>query len=77
MTIPTCLPFPIGGRPQVQRRDTRRRDRGVRVGLDAAHHRPGQPVADGPGREMRAAKHWRSGEREDQSIATFLCILIH
>ena len=57
-------PSNIGCRPQVQGRDTRRRDRGVRVGLDAAHHRPGQPVAVGPGREMRSAQHWRSGERE-------------
>ena len=57
-------PSNIGCRPQVQGRDTRRRDRGVRVGLDAAHHRPGQPVAVGPGREMRSAQHWRSGERK-------------
>ena len=60
-------PSNIGCRPQVQGRDTRRRDRGVRVGLDAAHHRPGQPVAVGPGREMRSAQHWRSGERERET----------
>ena len=78
MVILTCLIFLTGCRPQVQRRDTRRRDRGVRVGLDAAHHRPGQPVAYRPGREMRAAQHWRSGDIERGLIRIALsCIILH
>ena len=48
----------VGGGSQGQGRDPGRGDRGVRLGLHAAHHRVGQPLAHRARREVRPTQHW-------------------
>ena len=72
----TLINLSPGGCPQGQGGDPRRGDCGVWLGLDAAHHRPGQPLPCRPRLALRSTQHRGPGGGGVKLIFIFIITFI-